>query len=140
MKHYLVRALTRALALVLVAFVLLGNGAAPAWAARSAMSGNYVEDTVLVVTALRDAVSAEEGSVEMKEAQKASRLLINDFASRYRRDRAVNGLPSFLTMQTALNALAGHYSSYPNRPVPDKLKSRLMKEFKRVEISLKREA
>jgi len=28
-------------------------------------------------------------------------------------------------MRTALNSLAGHYSSYPNRPVPEKLKQRL---------------
>lgn len=148
MKHYqfplltrfLDRFLARSLALALVACLALSSYAAPAWAARSAMSGNYVEDTSAVVTALRDAISAEEGSTEMKAAQLESRKLINDFAARYRRDRAVNGLPSFLTMQTALNALAGHYSSYPNRPVPEKLKSRLLKEFKRVDISLKRES
>ncbi len=134
MKRYLIRAL----AIVLVAMVTLTSYAGPSWAARSAMTGDYTQDTTAVVTALRNAISAEEGSADMKQAQKESRLLINDFASRYRRDRKVNGLASFLTMQTALNALAGHYSSYPNRPVPEKLKTRLMKEFKRVEISLKR--
>ncbi|PLZ41796.1 photosystem II protein Psb27, partial [Fischerella thermalis WC542] len=41
---------------------------------------------------------------------------------------------------TALNSLAGHYSSYPNRPVPKKLKDRLEMEFKQVEMSLQRGA
>jgi len=41
-------------------------------------------------------------------------------------------------MRTALNSLAGHYSSYPNRPVPEKLKQRLEQEFKQVEVALKR--
>jgi len=43
-------------------------------------------------------------------------------------------------MRTALNSLAGHYSSYPNRPVPEKLKQRLEQEFKQVEVALKRGA
>ncbi|MEM1309725.1 MAG: photosystem II protein Psb27, partial [Cyanobacteria bacterium P01_H01_bin.153] len=38
------------------------------------------------------------------------------------------------------NGLAGHYSSYPNRPVPEKLKQRLEQEFKQVEAALKRGA
>ncbi|MFO0170955.1 MAG: photosystem II protein Psb27, partial [Aphanizomenon sp.] len=33
-----------------------------------------------------------------------------------------------------------HYSSYPNRPVPEKLKKRLDTEFKQVELSLRRGA
>jgi photosystem II Psb27 protein len=45
-----------------------------------------------------------------------------------------------MTMTTALNGLAGHYSSYPNRPIPDKLKTRLEQEFKMVEGALSRES
>jgi len=45
----------------------------------------------------------------------------------------------FATMRTALNPLAGH-SSYPNRPVPEKLKQRLEQEFKQVEVAVKRGA
>ncbi|MBD0363369.1 MAG: photosystem II protein Psb27, partial [Coleofasciculus sp. C3-bin4] len=45
---------------------------------------------------------------------------------------------SFTTMRTALNSLAGHYSSYPNRPLPQKLKTRLEQEFKQVENALNR--
>ncbi len=41
-------------------------------------------------------------------------------------------------MRTALNSLAGHYSTYPNRPLPEKLKNRLQEEFRQVEFSLER--
>jgi photosystem II Psb27 protein len=44
-----------------------------------------------------------------------------------------------MMMATALNGLAGHYNSYPNRPIPQKLKDRLDDEFKQAKISLKRE-
>jgi photosystem II Psb27 protein len=41
-------------------------------------------------------------------------------------------------MQTALNAIAGYYSSYGSRPLPDKLKQRLDREFKEVELAIQR--
>jgi len=37
-------------------------------------------------------------------------------------------------MQTALNSLAGYYTSYGNRPIPDKLQKRLTQEFKQVNL------
>ncbi len=43
-------------------------------------------------------------------------------------------------MRTVLNSLAGHYSSYPNRPVPQKLKDRLQEEFVQIESALRRGA
>ena len=58
--------------------------------------------------------------------------------ARYRPRRDVNGLGSFTTMQTALNSLAGHYTNYANRPLPDALRSRLEKELKRAETSVVR--
>ena len=36
-------------------------------------------------------------------------------------------------MQTALNSLAGHYKTFPNRPVPEKLKERLNDELSKAE-------
>jgi photosystem II Psb27 protein len=39
-----------------------------------------------------------------------------------------------------LNSLAAHYSSYPNRLVPEKMKVRLLDEFKRAQIALNRGA
>jgi photosystem II Psb27 protein len=43
-------------------------------------------------------------------------------------------------MRTALNAIAGHYSAYPNRPLPEKLKTRVEQELKQVESALNRGA
>lgn len=39
-------------------------------------------------------------------------------------------------MRTALSSLAGHYSSYPNRPVPERLRRRLEQQFSRVESAV----
>jgi len=58
--------------------------------------------------------------------------------ARYRRNTSLTRLSSFTTMRTALNSLAGHYSSYPNRPVPQKLKDRLETEFKQAEAAVNR--
>ncbi|MDY7021959.1 MAG: photosystem II protein Psb27 [Cyanobacteriota bacterium] len=130
MKNYF----SRLLALVLaVSLCLFGCSNSPA-----GLSGNYQQDTLAVVQSLRTAIELPEDAPEKATAQSEARLLINDFASRYRRDPAISKLRSFTTMRTALNALAGHYSSYPNRPVPDKLKQRLEQEFKQVELAVKR--
>ncbi|TVP64441.1 MAG: photosystem II protein Psb27, partial [Nodularia sp. (in: Bacteria)] len=72
--------------------------------------------------------------------QAEARQKINDFSARYQRVKSVSNLSSFTTMRTALNSLAGHYSSYPNRPLPQKLKNRLEQELDRVESALKRDA
>ena len=96
------------------------------------------EDTLNLITSLRTAIELPEKTEAKAEAQAMARQIINDYASRYRRDPAVSTLPSFTTMRTALNSLAGHYSSYPNRPVPAKLKKRLEQEFRQAELALKR--
>ena len=67
------------------------------------------------------------------------RAKINSYISQYRRNSKVSGSQSFMSMATALNGLASHYNSSPNRPIPEKLKKRLDLEFKQVEIALKRE-
>lgn len=104
------------------------------------LTGNYSQDTLLLVDSLRTAINLPADDPSKAEAQADARNLINDFASRYRRDPQVSNLASFTTMRTALNAIAGHYSSYPNRPMPDKLKTRLEQEFKQVEAALRRGA
>jgi photosystem II Psb27 protein len=106
----------------------------------SGLSGDYRQDTLTVIENLRSALNLPEGSPEQAEAQSVARQSINDFAGLYRRDNSVQQLSSFTTMRTALNSLAGHYSSYPNRPVPEKLRNRLEVEFKRVELALKRDS
>lgn len=129
------RFLSRLLALTLVLVVGLMGCSAP-----SGLSGNYREDTLAVVNSLRTAIALPDNDPAKSEAQSEARRLINSFASRYQRDSSVDHLSSFTTMRTALNSLAGHYSSYPNRPVPEKLKQRLEQEFKQVEMALRRES
>jgi photosystem II Psb27 protein len=128
------RLFSRLLALVLVCVVGLGGFVAPAIA-----GGNYRQDTLELIETLRTAVNLAKEDPQKVELQSAARQQINDFAARYRRDGNLIKLSSFTTMRTALNSLAGHYSSYPNRPVPQKLKDRLEQEFKQVESALRRE-
>ncbi len=104
----------------------------------SGLSGNYSQDTVAVMDSLRTAIDLPDNSPDKDAVVLDARRKISDYASRYRRNSKTSGLRSFTTMQTALNAVAGYYSSYGNRPLPDKLKKRLNQEFKQVEISLKR--
>lgn len=132
MKRYF----SRLIALVLVVVVgLMGCSADP-----GALSGDYRQDTLTVISVLRNAIDLPNDSPEKAAIQADARKRINDFASRYQRNGSVSTLSSFTTMRTALNSLAGHYSSYPNRPVPEKLKTRLEQEFKQVEGALQRGA
>lgn len=126
--------LSRILALVLVAVIsLVGCTSNP-----SGLTGNYSQDTLTVMENLKSAIALPDDASNKKEIVTLARQQISDYASRYRRNSQTAGLRSFTTMQTALNAIAGYYSSYGNRPLPDKLKQRLAQEFKQVEISLKR--
>ena len=128
---------SRLLALVLVVVVGLAGCSTNEV---GALTGNYSQDALTVVSTLRDALDLAEDAPNKTAIQTEARKKINDFAARYQRDSSVAGLSSFTTMRTALNSLAGHYSSYPNRPVPKKLKDRLEKEFQQVEAALRREA
>lgn len=132
MKHYL----SRLLALVLVGIIgLTGCGSTNEVAG---FTGDYRQDTLAVVNTLRTALDLPDEAENKSQAQAEARQKINNFAARYQRDAAVTTLSSFTTMRTALNSLAGHYSSYPNRPIPKKLKDRLEAEFDQVELALKR--
>lgn len=135
MKRYL----TRWLALILVVCIGLIE-CSPALADSINITGKYSEDTIAVISSLRETLQIPQDSPERVQAQAEAKKLISDFASRYRRDGSLTKLPSFTTMRTALNSLAGHYASYPNRPVPQKMKDRLEQEFKQVELSLQRGA
>ncbi|MDJ1181613.1 photosystem II protein Psb27 [Roseofilum casamattae] len=128
------RFFTRLLPLVLVAIIgLVGCSSNSAL-----ITGNYSQDTLKMVDGLRTAIELPDDSPDKAQAQAEARELINQYASRYRRDKSVLTLTSFTTMRTALNSLAGHYSSYPNRPIPEKLKKRLNQELRQVEAALKR--
>lgn len=125
-----------ALCVCLFSFVGWGLTAEPAIAAE--ITGNYREDTLTMVSDLSTLVNADEETPEIAELRNQARKEINDYAARYRRDSRVSGLRSFTTMQTALNSLAGFYSSYGSRPLPKQLKQRLNQEFRQVQIALKR--
>ncbi|MBE9058547.1 MULTISPECIES: photosystem II protein Psb27 [Sphaerospermopsis] len=130
MKHYW----SRLLALLLVVTIgLMGCSGSP-----DGLTGDYRQDTLSVVKVLKQAVEVSPDDPNKAAIQAEARQKINDFSARYQRSNAVSGLSSFTTMRTALNALAGHYSSYPNRPIPEKLKNRLEKEFARVEAVVNR--
>ena len=74
------------------------------------------------------------------EAEIEARSLSNGYVARYRPRSSVNGLGSFTTMQTAINSMAGHYTNYPNRPLPEALKERIAKELKKAETNATRGA
>jgi len=129
MKHYW----SRLLALVLVVVIgLMGCSGA------GGLSGDYRQDTLDVISILRNAIELPQDAPNKSEVQAEARKKINDFAARYQRNGSLTSLSSFTTMRTALNSLAGHYSSYPNRPLPAKLKQRLELEFKQVEMAVAR--
>ncbi len=132
MKRYL----SRLLALVLV--VAIGLVGCSSASGSIGLSGDYGKDTLAVIESLRTAISLPDTTPDKATAQAEARQLINDFSARYRRDSSLLKLSSYTTMRTALNSLAGHYSSYPNRPIPQKLKQRLEQEFNQVEVALKR--
>ncbi|MBE9128950.1 MULTISPECIES: photosystem II protein Psb27 [unclassified Coleofasciculus] len=133
MKRYL----SRLVALVLVVMIgLMGCSAS----STTGFTGDYRQDTLTLLNTLRAAIELPKDAPDKAAAQSEARQNINEFASRYRRDGSVANLSSFTTMRTALNSLAGHYSSYPNRPLPEKLKKRLEQEFRQVERALQRGA
>jgi photosystem II Psb27 protein len=126
---------SRLLALVLVLTIGLMGCSSP-----DSLTGDYRQDTLAVVGILKNALELPQDSPDKAAVQTEARQKINDFSARYQRVNSVSTLSSFTTMRTALNSLAGHYSSYPNRPVPEKLKNRLEQEFELIETALKRGA
>ena len=124
---------SRLLALILVAFIGLTG-----FASRDGLTGDYRQDTLDVLYNLKNVIELPKDAPDRIELQKEARQQIKTFAARYQRNNSVSNLASFTTMRTALNSLAGHYTTYPNRPVPEKLKKRLEQQFKRVEAALKR--
>ena len=138
MIAFLRRLLVRpALVLLLPLSLWLGLSLS-ACSSSSLLSGNYVNDTVKVAQVLENAIALAADDPGRSEAETQVRALINDYTARYRPRDGVNGLASFTTMQTALNSLAGHYANYPNRPLPEALRSRIDKELRQAEAGVVR--
>jgi len=120
-----------------ISFTLFNS---PSYAVKSSMTGDYPKDTISVVKILRNAVETTKDSPNKDEIRDEALTLITDYISRYRNRGMVNKTQSFTTMQTALNAMAGHYKNFASRPLPDKLKERLTKEFSLAEKMVLRES
>ena len=112
----------------------------PAFAAKSNMTGDYTKDTVSVVKTLKEVIETPKDSPNKEEVREEALSVITDYISRYRNRGMVNKTQSFTTMQTALNAMAGHYKNFATRPLPDKLKERLNKELSIAEKMVLRES
>jgi photosystem II Psb27 protein len=104
----------------------------------NSLSGSYVDDTMAVAQTLLGTIALSQDDPGRAEAEAEARALINDYTALYRPKSRFNGLPSFTTMQTAMNSLAGHYTNYANRPLPETLRNRLEKELKKAETSVVR--
>ena len=98
------------------------------------MTGDFTKDTISVSSTLKETITLpKENKDGLSEAEKEAVFLISDYISRYRNRSQVNTSTTFTTMQTALNALSGHYKTFSNRPVPENLKERLNKELSKAE-------
>ena len=112
----------------------------PAFAAKSNMTGDYTKDTVSVVKTLKEVIDTPKDALNKGEVREEALSVITDYISRYRNRGMVNTTQSFTTMQTALNAMAGHYKNFATRPLPDNLKERLNKELSIAEKMVLRES
>tara|TARA_B100000212_G_scaffold93925_1_gene69021 strand:- start:3368 stop:3682 length:315 start_codon:yes stop_codon:yes gene_type:complete len=104
------------------------------------MTGDYAKDTITVVNTLKTAIDISKDDPNKDEVREESLSIITDYISRYRNRGLVNKTQSFTTMQTALNAMAGHYKNFATRPLPEKLKERLTKELSLAEKMVLRES
>ena len=134
------RILLKSIAFIVCLSISLTFFNSPSFAVKSSMTGDYAKDTISVVKILQNAVESPKDSPNKDEIRDEALALITDYISRYRNRGMVNKTQSFTTMQTALNAMAGHYKNFATRPLPDKLKERLTKEFSLAEKMVLRES
>ena len=139
-KEFIFNNFSKAISFTLSLIVVFTLFNAPSFAAKTSMSGDYTKDTISVVQTLQKAVDTPKDSPNKDEVRDEALTLITDYISRYRNRGMVNKTQSFTTMQTALNAMAGHYKNFASRPLPDKLKERLTKEFSLAEKMVLRES
>ena len=99
----------------------------------------YDEDAAKVREHMVIATGLAKGSDSMEDFGKNMKKEMVDFVSYYRRFPSVAGKPSFNTLYTAINVLAGHYTSYGYKyPLPEKRRKRLYQEYNEIAKSLKR--
>ena len=132
--------LRRAFSFTLALFTSLIFLGSPSYAAKTSMTGDYAKDTISVVKILKQSIETPKDASNKDEVRDESLSIITDYISRYRNRGMVNKTQSFTTMQTALNAMAGHYKNFASRPLPENLKERLNKELSLAEKMVLRES
>eukprot|EP00523_Entomoneis_sp_CCMP467_P008466 CAMPEP_0168739240 /NCGR_PEP_ID=MMETSP0724-20121128/11351_1 /TAXON_ID=265536 /ORGANISM="Amphiprora sp., Strain CCMP467" /LENGTH=175 /DNA_ID=CAMNT_0008786617 /DNA_START=75 /DNA_END=602 /DNA_ORIENTATION=- len=100
---------------------------------------SYDSDAAKVRKHMVIATGLAKGSENMETFGKNMKKEMIDFVSYYRRFPKVAGKPSFSTLYTSINVLAGHYTSYGFKyPLPEKRRKRLYQEYAEIEKSLRR--
>jgi len=103
------------------------------------LSYKYEDDASKVRSHMVIATGMAKGAEQMEEFGKNMKKEMVDFVSYYRRFPKVAGKPSFSTLYTSINVLAGHYTSYGFKyPLPEKRRKRLYQEYAEIEKSLRR--
>ena len=103
------------------------------------LSFKYEEDAAKVREHMVVATGLGKGTPKMEDFGKNMKKEMVDFVSYYRRFPKIAGKPSFSTLYTSINVLAGHYTSYGFKyPLPEKRRKRLYQEYAEIEKSLKR--
>ena len=131
--HLYKKIIRNCFSVILVLLIAFAPFVKPIAAEQISMSGDFVKDTVSVADSLKETIGMSDDNENLSEAKEEALGLITAYISRYRNRPQVNSSSSFTTMQTALNAMAGHYKTFSNRPLPEKLKERLNKELTRAE-------
>lgn len=99
----------------------------------------YEEDASKVRNHMVVATGLAKGAPNMESFGKNLKKEMIDFVSYYRRFPKIAGKPSFSTLYTSINVLAGHYTSYGYKyPLPEKRRKRLYQEYAEIEKSLKK--
>lgn len=99
----------------------------------------YDEDAAKVREHMYLATTLGKGADRMEDYGKNMKKEMVDFVSYYRRFPKIAGKPSFSTLYTSINVLAGHYTSYGYKyPLPEKRRKRLYQEYAEIAKSLKR--
>ena len=129
-----------AVAICIALTLILAPLGANAKASGALMSGDYINDTVSVAHILQETIAIPRDEEGREEAETNSIQLITAYISRYRNRPQVNQSLSYTTMQTALNAMAGHYKTFKNRPLPEQLKERLNEELAKAEALATKES
>ena len=136
---FLKRLMNICLSFFLVLSLICGPLASGAMAAKTSMTGDYQKDTSSVANTLKEPIAIANEAEDRSSAEDEAVVLIEDYISRYRNRPQFNQSVSFTTMQTALNALAGHYKNY-NRPLSEDLKERVNKELAKAQSLLTEES